>query len=363
MPPGRRIPGTATISVCRSWVTTAAPKSMRGTTPKREPFASLARSTASRRSPSLACWSGTATGRSSSNSSRACSTGHRCPPREKKGWTGFASSRRSTARLSWERKSRWRRRERTHLPQRIGSGGVNQIRVTVWNEYRHEREDERYRSVYPNGIHGAIADGLVASADLTVRTATLDEPENGLPEDVLMDTDVLIWWGHKAHEEVSDETVNRVQARVLHGMGLVVLHSGHFSKVFKRLMGTSCNLIWRVADEVERVWVVAPSHPIAAGLDRYIELEQEEMYGEFFDVPPPDELVFLSWFPGGEVFRSGCCYTRGSGKIFYFRPGHESYPTFYNPDVRKVIDNAVRWAAPVDGPARVFGNQAPLSPR
>ena len=126
-----------------------------------------------------------------------------------------------------------------------------------------------------------------------------------------MDTDVLIWWGHKAHEEVSDETVNRVQARVLHGMGLVVLHSGHHSKIFKRLMGTSCNLIWRVADELERIWVVAPSHPIAAGLDRYIELEREEMYGEFFDVPPPQELVFLSWFPGGEVFRSGCCYTRG----------------------------------------------------
>ena len=105
---------------------------------------------------------------------------------------------------------------------------MNQIRVTVWNEYRHEREDERYRSVYPDGIHGAIAEGLGASAALTVRTATLDEPENGLPDDVLMETDVLIWWGHKAHEEVSDDTVNRVQARVLHGMGLIVLHSGHF---------------------------------------------------------------------------------------------------------------------------------------
>ena len=239
---------------------------------------------------------------------------------------------------------------------------MNQIRVTVWNEYRHEREEERFRAVYPDGIHGAIAEGLRATGDFDVRTATLDEPDNGLPEDVLMATDVLIWWGHKAHEEVSDETVNRVQARVLHGMGLVVLHSGHHSKVFKRLMGTSCNLIWRVADELERIWVVAPSHPIAAGLDRYIELEREEMYGEFFDVPPPQELVFLSWFPGGEVFRSGCCYARGSGKIFYFRPGHESYPTFYNGDVRKVIGNAVRWAAPVDGPERVFGNQASLSP-
>ena len=167
---------------------------------------------------------------------------------------------------------------------------MNQIRVTVWNEYRHEREDERYRSVYPDGIHGAIAEGLGASADLSVRTATLDEPDNGLPEDVLMDTDVLIWWGHKAHEEVSDETVNRVQARVLHGMGLVVLHSGHHSKIFKRLMGTSCNLIWRVADELERIWVVAPSHPIAAGLDRFIELERTSPAAK-----TPERLVSRKW--------------------------------------------------------------------
>jgi trehalose utilization protein len=237
------------------------------------------------------------------------------------------------------------------------------IRVTVWNEYRHERENEQYRSIYPSGIHAAIADGLGARDDFTVRTATLDEPDNGLPEDVLMETDVLIWWGHKAHDEVSDETVNRVHGRVLHGMGLIVLHSGHFSRIFKRLMGTSCNLIWRVADETERLWVVAPSHPIAAGLGRYVEIEREEMYGEFFDVPPPEEIVFVSWFPGGEVFRSGCCYARGSGKIFYFRPGHESYPTFFHPDVRTIIANAVRWAAPIDSPPRVFGNAAPLHER
>ncbi len=238
---------------------------------------------------------------------------------------------------------------------------MNQIRVTVWNEFRHEREDERYRSIYPSGIHSAIAEGLRQLPYFQVRTATLDEPDNGLPEDVLMDTDVLIWWGHKAHDDVSEETVNRVHSRVLHGMGLIVLHSGHFSKIFKRLMGTSCNLIWRVADETERLWIVAPAHPIAEGLDRFIEIDREEMYGEFFDVPPPDELVFLSWFPGGEVFRSGCCYTRGSGRIFYFRPGHESYPTFFHADVRKVIANAVRWAAPVAGPPRVFGNQPPVA--
>jgi trehalose utilization protein len=238
---------------------------------------------------------------------------------------------------------------------------LNQIRVTVWNEYRDERDEERFRTIYPQGIHGAIAEGLAKVDGFEVRTATLDEPEDGLPEDVLMNTDVLIWWGHKAHAEVNDSTVNRVHARVLHGMGLIVLHSGHYSKIFKQLMGTSCSLSWRVADEMERLWVVAPSHPIARGLDRYIELEREEMYGEYFDVPPPQELVFISWFPGGEVFRSGCCYTRGSGKIFYFRPGHESYPTFYNPVISQIIANAVAWAAPIDGPPRVFGNQKPLN--
>ena len=234
------------------------------------------------------------------------------------------------------------------------------IRVTVWNEYRHEQEEERFRKVYPDGIHGAIAAALEPHADFSVRTATLDEPEHGLTEAVLNETDVLTWWGHMAHEEVSDEIVDRVQARVLDGMGLIVLHSGHFSKIFKRLMGTTCNLKWRVADENERLWVVAPDHPIAAGVGQYIDLDREEMYGEFFDIPQPDRLVFVSWFPGGEVFRSGCCFSRGRGKIFYFRPGHESYPTYYNPQVQTVIANAVRWAAPVDGPVPVFGNAQPI---
>jgi len=233
-------------------------------------------------------------------------------------------------------------------------------RVTVWNEYRHEREDERYARVYPDGIHGAIAAGLREVEGLEVRTATLDEPEHGLSEAVLAETDVLTWWGHKAHGEVEDAIDDRVQARVLGGMGLIVLHSAHYSKIFKRLMGTSCSLKWRVADEHERLWVVDPGHPIAAGLGETIELEKEEMYGEHFDVPPPDALVFLSWFPGGELFRSGCCYSRGAGKIFYFRPGHESYPTYFNADVRRVIANAARWAAPSGGATPSYGNHKPL---
>jgi trehalose utilization protein len=240
------------------------------------------------------------------------------------------------------------------------------IHVTVWNEFRHERDSAHpAHTIYPEGIHGAIAAGLRRTKGgdhpgLEVRTATLDEPAQGLPPAVLESTDVLLWWGHVAHDEVPDELVAQVQQRVLDGMGLIVLHSGHYSKIFKRLMGTSCNLKWREGDDRERLWVVEPGHPIAEGLEESIEVGPEEMYGERFDIPAPETLVLVSWFTGGEVFRSGCCYTRGQGKIFYFRPGHEAFPTYFNPDVRRVLANAVRWAAPVHGPSPLFGNTPPL---
>lgn len=237
---------------------------------------------------------------------------------------------------------------------------VDSIKVTVWNEYRHERKDPNVAKVYPEGMHKAIATYLGKQLDLDVRTATLDEPEHGLTDDVLAHTDVLIWWGHMAHEEVSDAVVERVYQRILGGMGLIVLHSGHFSKIFKKLMGTTCNLKWREVGEKEKLWVVEPGHPIARGLGPYIEIESTEMYGERFDVPQPDTLVFISWFEGGEIFRSGLCYYRGKGKIFYFRPGHETYPIFYQGEVLKVISNAVRWAAPIDGLKITFGNVKPL---
>jgi trehalose utilization protein len=230
--------------------------------------------------------------------------------------------------------------------------------VTVWNEYRHEREHEIVQDIYPDGIHSVIADAL--ATDYAVQTATLDEPEHGLTEDVLDETDVLTWWGHAAHEEVSDKVVDRVHQQVLDGMGLIVLHSGHYSKIFQTLMGTTCSLKWREAAEHERLWVVEPSHPIADGLDEYIELPEAEMYGERFDIPAPDELVFTSWFEGGEVFRSGCCYTRGKGRIFYFRPGHETYPIYHNETVQQVLRNAIGWAdASVDVSVE-FGNADPI---
>ncbi|SHE62632.1 Trehalose utilization protein [Caldanaerobius fijiensis DSM 17918] len=234
------------------------------------------------------------------------------------------------------------------------------IKVTVWNEYVHEKMDANVASIYPEGIHGAIAKYLKEQPGLEVRTATMDQPEHGLTDEVLNQTDVLIWWGHVAHHMVSDEVVEKVYNKVLNGMGLIVLHSGHFSKIFRKLMGTSCDLKWREAGENERLWVVEPGHPIARGIGEYIDLPHEEMYGERFDIPAPDELVFISWFKGGEVFRSGCCFYRGKGKIFYFRPGHESFPIYHNEKILKVIDNAVRWAAPIEGPTPTFGNVKPL---
>ncbi len=221
------------------------------------------------------------------------------------------------------------------------------IRVTVWNEFRHEKQHDEVRRVYPKGIHNAIKAALMKAGDMAVKTATLDQSEHGLTEKVLASTDVLLWWGHMAHGEVSDEVVKRVQKRVLEGMGLICLHSAHFSKIFRTMMGTNCSLKWREAGEKERLWVVERSHPIAEGLGEYFELPHTEMYGERFDIPAPDELVFVSWFEGGEVFRSGCCWRRGHGKVFYFRPGHETFPIFKDKNVVKVLINAVRWARPL----------------
>ncbi|MBE34394.1 MAG: trehalose utilization protein ThuA [Opitutaceae bacterium] len=221
------------------------------------------------------------------------------------------------------------------------------IRVVVWGENVHEHKMPAVAEIYPNGMHTVIGEGiseLLAHAE--VSTATLQEPDHGLSKERLAETDVLVWWGHCAHGDVEDRIVDRVQQRVLQGMGLIVLHSGHFAKIFKRLLGTSCSLTWREIGERERIWVCNPGHPIAQGLERHFELAQEEMYGEPFAIPTPDEQVFISWFEGGEVFRSGCCWQRGNGKIFYFRPGHETYPTYFDKNVRRVIANAVDWARP-----------------
>jgi trehalose utilization protein len=220
------------------------------------------------------------------------------------------------------------------------------INVTVWNEFCHEKESDEVRKVYPNGIHSVIADFLKTDEEISVRTATLDMPECGLTDEVINNTDVMLWWGHMKHHEVPDETAKKVADAVLRGMGIIFLHSAHFSKPFKLLMGTSCSLGWREDGDFERVWVTAPSHPIVQGIGKYFELEHEETYTEFFDIPQPDELILNGWYEGGETFRSGCCYNRGLGRVFYFQPGHETFPTFYNSAVQTIIKNAVHWAAP-----------------
>ena len=218
------------------------------------------------------------------------------------------------------------------------------IRATVWGENVHEQKNKEVAANYPIGMHGAIAKLLSEDKNIVASTVTMQDAEHGMTEKKLDETDVLLWWGHAAHKDVDDKIVERVVERVWQGMGLIVLHSGHHSKVFKRLMGTPANLHWREAGERERIWVVNPGHPIAKGLGEYFELENEEMYGEPFSVPEPLETVFVSWFQGGEVFRSGLTYRRGAGNIFYFRPGHETYPTYHQPLVQKVIANGVRWA-------------------
>ncbi len=226
---------------------------------------------------------------------------------------------------------------------------MNKIRLTIWNEFRHEKNHPNVAAVYPHGLHRAIADGIAAE-DLDIRCVSLDEPEQGMPDEVLNSTDVLIWWGHCAHGEVADELVSRIQMRVLSGMGLIVLHSGHYSKIFRRLLGTDCRLRWREVGEKERLWLVDPSHPIAAGLPETFVVPKSEMFGERVDIPQDGHIVFVSWFEGGNVLRSGVAFQRDMGKIFYFSPGHETYPIYYQPEVLQVIANAVRWAAP----AKIF---------
>jgi trehalose utilization protein len=242
------------------------------------------------------------------------------------------------------------------------------IRVTVWGENFHEQSERDRAGMaerYPDGMHGAIANGLIEllGESASVQTVTQDQPEHGLTEEVVATTDVLTWWGHATHAGVDEAIVDRVHQRVLGGMGLLVLHSAHFSKIFRRLMGTTCSLAWRNSGDTELIWTVNPSHPITAGIPHPIMIEEHEMYGEFFDIPAPEELIFLSTFSSGEVFRSGCCWRRGKGKIFYFSPGDQEYPIYHHPDIKRVLANAVLWAQPERGtgfnPPAVINSPAP----
>ncbi len=220
------------------------------------------------------------------------------------------------------------------------------MKVLVWNENEHEKTIPRVTEIYPGGLHEYIK-SFVEEEDVEVVTATLDDENCGITEELLSTVDVVIWWGHMAHAKVPDSVVDMLQSHILAGMGLICLHSAHHSKIFKRLMGTTCNLKWRDGAR-ERLWLIKPNHPIAAGVPETIVLDPEEMYGEGFDIPEPQEVIFLGWFNGGEVFRSGCTFVRGNGKIFYFQPGHETNLSLTNPHIQRIIKNAVRWACPVN---------------
>ncbi len=222
------------------------------------------------------------------------------------------------------------------------------IKVTVWNEGRHEKTNAAAKAMYPMGIHGTVKEFLDKDAELEVRAVTLDDPDQGLPDSLLNDTDVLMWWGHMAHHEVNDALVEKIKNRVYNeGMGFIAMHSAHMSKPFRAIVGTSGQLSWG-DDQREIVWNLLPQHEIARGIPEYFDLGTEEMYGEPFRIPQPDELIFTSWYQGGNIFRSGCTFYRGIGKIFYFQPGHETCASFHNPNVQKILTNAVHWAAPKD---------------
>ncbi|MDB5105157.1 MAG: trehalose utilization protein [Fibrobacteres bacterium] len=240
------------------------------------------------------------------------------------------------------------------------SGNPGNLKVTVWNEFLHEKKaGGKPAEIYPQGIHAALAAHFSAQPGITARTATLEEPEHGLTKEVLADTDVLFWWGHMGHDKVDDGIVQRVQQEVLAGMGLVVLHSGHAAKVFKALLGTNCSLKWREADEKEIIHTIAPNHPIARGVGERIILEHHEMYGERHEIPEPDQVIFISWFAGGNVFRSGCTWERGLGRLFYFSPGHETYPIYHRQDILKVLVNAAHWAGEPAAAMRAVQGGAP----
>lgn len=220
------------------------------------------------------------------------------------------------------------------------------IRVLIWNEFVHERTKDHVKAIYPDGIHNCIKEFLGVNEDLEIRTATLDQENIGLSDELLEQTDVLIWWAHMKHKDVPDEWIPKIVARVHAGMGFIGLHSAHHSKIFKALMGTTGNLQWRESGDYERLWNIAPNHPVMKGIPEYFELDGEETYGERFDIPTPDDLLMIGWYSGGEVFRSVCTFTRGLGRILYIQPGHETFPTFKNPYIQKLITNGVYWAAP-----------------
>lgn len=224
--------------------------------------------------------------------------------------------------------------------------------VVVWSEGTAS-VDRGSREVYPNDINSAIADGLkpLEAEGWKIVKAGLGDPDQGISDELLNRTDVLVWWGHKKHGEVSNDLVAKIDARVREGrMGFISTHSSHFAKPYRKLMGTPCS--WREyktdGTSVEII-VKDPSHPICKGVKNF-KLPKIERYGEPFAVPTPESVPLDGIYtkPDGstEPGRMGLCWTVGKGRVFYFTPGHETYDDYFRPEVRQILLNAVVWAAP-----------------
>lgn len=218
------------------------------------------------------------------------------------------------------------------------------MKVTIFTEFNASMESEEAKVSYPEGMNACLYDFISKEHDVKMIVHSKDDDGSELTEEILKNTDVLIWWGHWYHGLVSDDVINMVADYVNRGMGFIALHSAHESKIFQKLVGTSGALSWREMGENERLWIIERNHPIVAGIeDTHIDIEHEEMYGEPFSIPAPDELVLISWFKGGEVMRSGCVFNRGYGKIFFFRPGHETLPTYKHAQVQRIVLNAIEY--------------------
>ncbi len=220
------------------------------------------------------------------------------------------------------------------------------MKVTIVCEYNSSMDSLEGKKAYPNGMGNCLKDFLQSAYDDVTLITYDDKGADELTDDIIEKTDVMFWWGHWYHGAILEELADKIVSRVQRGMGMVFLHSAHMSKPFKKLIGSTGTLKWREVGEHERLWCVDMSHPIAEGLGEYIDIPQEEMYGEPFDIPKPDELVYIGWFQGGEVFRGGCVFKRGRGKFFYFNPGHETYPTYRILKIQKLLIQACEYVAP-----------------
>ncbi|MFH1372026.1 MAG: ThuA domain-containing protein [Planctomycetota bacterium] len=217
--------------------------------------------------------------------------------------------------------------------------------VVVWSE------GTAPKNVYPNDICGAIAEGLKELKDWDVVEARLSDPNQGLPDELLNRADVLIWWGHKKHNQVRDGLVDKIVSRVKdEGMGFISLHSSHFARPNIKLMGTPCSWKEYLGDSnTLKITVKDPNHPIARGVEDFT-IYHDERYSEPYAVPQPLAVVFEGTYTldngGTDTSRQGLTWEIGKGRVFYFQPGHETNPVFFDPNIRRIISNAVEWAAP-----------------